>query len=321
MTHAAVVVPTFRRPESLERTLRSVLAQGELARWAAEVVVADNAPEAPAAAVAERMRALLPVPLRYVHEPRPGVATARNAALAAVTAGHVAFIDDDETASPGWLAALVGAHLALDADATFGPVCGRAPDAPLAERAHVECFFSRLKDGPTRLLPDAVGCGCGNSVMRRATALAGSAPFDTGADLIGGEDDRLFERLIRDGARFAWAADAWVDEEVPASRANARYLMERAFVRGQGPPRKRLRRSPPDRLGAAAWMAVGVAQAGLHGTAAGALRLAGRDGWLPQAERAAAGLGKVVWWPQVGLYGGPPAAAARSDAPVTPRPD
>ena len=172
----------------------------------------------------------------------------------------------------------------------------------------MEHFFSRLKDGPTRILPDAVGCGCGNSAMRRATALAGPSPFDTAADHIGGEDDRLYERLTKAGARFGWAADAWVDEEVPASRATVRYLMERAFVRGQGPPRKRLRRSPPDPLGAAAWMAVGAAQVGLHGTAAGALRLAGRVGWLPQAERAAGGLGKMVWWPQVELYGGLDAA-------------
>ena len=308
----AVLIPTLRRPESLERTLRSVFAQERLTELAAEIVVADNAPEGSALAVVDRLRALSPVPLRYVHAPKPGVATVRNAGLAGVSAEHVAFIDDDETAPPPWLAALHAAHTALGADVTFGPVHGRAPGARPDEREHVERFFSRRRPEPTGLIGDTDGCGCGNSMMRRASALAGSAPFDTGADVIGGEDDRLFGRLAAAGGRFGWAADAPVDEEVPASRATAAYVLKRAMAMGQGPPRIRLRRTPADPVGAAGWMLVGAAQLLWHGGAALALKLAGRPSWLRQADRASRGLGKVVFWPELAFYGAGAASAAAS---------
>ena len=316
MTVAAVLIPTLRRPESLERALRSVFAQDGLRTLVAEIVVVDNAPEGSAAPVVERLRPASPTPLRYVHAPRPGVATARNAGLATVTADHVVFIDDDETAPPAWLGRLLGAHLRLGADVTFGPVHGRAPGAPAHVRGAVERFFSRLRDDPTGLLPDTAGCGCGNSAMRRATALAGPGPFDTAADAIGGEDDRLFTRLHAQGARFAWAADAALWEEVPPDRTAPRYVLARAMARGQGPTRIALRRTPPARLEAAGWMAVGAAQLLGYGVAAMVGRALRRPGWLGVANRAAGGLGKLVWWPDLAFYGaGVGAAPARPAAP------
>ncbi len=299
----AVLIPTLRRPDSLERTLRSVFAQDALTTLAAEIVVVDNAPEGSAAATVDRLRPASPTPLRYVHAPHPGVATARNVGIATVTADHVAFIDDDETAPPEWLGRLVAAHEALEADVTFGPVHGRAPGAATDVRAAVERFFSRRRPEPTGLLPDTAGCGCGNSLMRRATALAGPGPFDTAADAIGGEDDRLFARLKAAGGRFAWAADAGLWEEVPDGRARPSYLLARAMARGQGPTRIALRRTPPARAEAAGWMAVGAVQLAVHGAAALALRCAGRPAWLDQADRAARGWGKLVWWPDLAFYG------------------
>ena len=311
----AVLIPTLRRPEALTRALRCVFAQAGVAGRLVEIVVVDNAPEGSARAVVERLASEAPAPLRYVHAPKPGVATARNAGLRQVTADHVAFLDDDETAGPGWLAALLAAHETLGADVTFGPVRGRAPDAPPRDRPQIERFFSRLRADPTGPIDDHDGCGCGNSMMRRATALAGPAPFDVRADAIGGEDDRLFVRIAKDGGRFAWAADAWVDEEVPPARATAAYVLSRAFAMGQGPTRICLRCTPPDWVGAGGWMLVGLAQFALHAGAAVALRLLGRPAWLAQADRASRGLGKAVWWPELAFYGAGANAAA---APARP---
>jgi glycosyltransferase involved in cell wall biosynthesis len=39
----------------------------------------------------------------------------------------IAFLDDDEEASPGWLAALIETQRRYDADVVFGPVRARAP--------------------------------------------------------------------------------------------------------------------------------------------------------------------------------------------------
>ena len=85
--------------------------------------------EAQARALVERLAAESPWPMVYRHAPTPGVATARNAGLAATTAPLIAFLDDDEAAEPGWLSALADARDRLGADVVFGPIHGRAPDA------------------------------------------------------------------------------------------------------------------------------------------------------------------------------------------------
>lgn len=310
-----VMTPTFRRPAALARALESVALQQGLAGIACEVLVVDNAPDGDAAAVVEALRPRLSTPLIYVHEPRPGVANARNAGLAAATGAHVAFLDDDEVASPRWLAALRETHLALGADVTFGPVHGRAPDAPAELRPLLERFFSRADLGATGLLDSHDGGGCGNSMMRRATALAGDAPFDPAANETGGEDDRLFQALHARGGVFAWAADAHVDEMVPPERSTLAYAVRRNFAYGQGPTKQRLRAR--DRMGAAGWMAVGAAQAAGHGSAALALRALGQPAWRCSAVSAAAGFGKMLPSAEIGFYGLAALRRGSASAPAT----
>ncbi len=199
MRDVAVLIPTLRRPAMLERALRSVFAQvGSLDRIAA-VVVADNDPEGSAAALIDRLRVEAPVPLTYAHAPVPGVATARNVGLAAADAPLIAFLDDDEAASPGWLSALLQAQSQTGADVLFGPIRGRVPEGTGWTTAYLERFFGR--DGPTQTrLTDQIH-GCGNSLMVRATALPGPAPFDSAMDQTGGEDDQDPDRAPAAGKR------------------------------------------------------------------------------------------------------------------------
>ena len=76
MGDVAVIVPTLRRPESLERALCSLFQQTGVGDRLESVVVVDNDPAASAATVVESLRAVSPWPLTYVHAPHPGVATA-----------------------------------------------------------------------------------------------------------------------------------------------------------------------------------------------------------------------------------------------------
>ena len=101
----------------------------------------------------------------------------------------------------------------------------------------------------------------------------------------------------------------------PAKRARAGYVLGRSFAFGQGPTRACLRRDPPDRLGAAGWMAVGALQAALYGAPALVLRALARPAWLPMAVKAMGGLGKVSPWKTMNFYG----AAMLAPAPASPR--
>ncbi len=282
MGQIAVLVPTMRRPESLARALRSLFAQ-DAPQLIAQIVVVDNSPEASARATVDALRSASPVALTYVHEPRPGVATARNAGLAA-------------------------AHASYGAAVTFGPVQGVTPPGTGWAAPYLDRFFSRL--GPETSGPIEEAYGCGNSIMTRALALPGPAPFDTGSDETGGEDDKLFAALRARGGGFAWAADAPVLEHAPADRAKLSYALWRAFGYGQTP--SELCARDGDWPGVAKWMAVGVAQVLVFSLKAAMLWAANNPARAEAADRAARGLGKVFWWSPQRFYG--QAAAKRSSA-------
>ena len=300
MNDVDILIPTLRRPDHLARALSSAFAQTGAFELLACIVVVDNSPEASARMTVEALRAASPSPLVYVHAPKPGVATARNAGLAASHASLVAFLDDDEEAPPHWLSSLRSAHLALGAAVTFGPVRGVAVDAHPDLRDYLDGFFSREGGARTELIEEPFGCG--NSMMTRALALAGSAPFDVRSDRTGGEDDRLFARLREEGLRFGWAPEAWLYEHAPASRSTLRYALKRAFCYGQGPSQTAVRARRWGLL--AVTMAIGSAQASVNGFSAFALFVARRPRLaITRLDRAARGLGKVMWPVKVKLYG------------------
>jgi succinoglycan biosynthesis protein ExoM len=287
----AVVIPTLRRPDSLERALRSVFAQDQALERVAAVVVADNDPDGSAAALVDRLRPEGPVALIYAHAPVPGVATARNVGLLATDAPLIAFLDDDEAASTGWLAALLEAQVQTGADVVFGPIRGRVPEGTGWTTPYLERFFGRA--GPAETGPLDEPWGCGNALMVRATALPGPAPFDVAADQTGGEDDKLFAALSARGGRYGWAADAWVDEFAPPHRATLRYALTRAFAYGQGPSQTAA--AAKNWPGVARWMLIGAAQAGVWGAASLALALLRRPSRAGAYDRLARGLGKIFW--------------------------
>lgn len=287
----AVIIPTLRRPESLKRAVRSALVQTGVSDRLREIVVVDNDPQASSRDATARLAGEAEIPIIWRHAPRPGVATARNEGLAASTAPLIAFLDDDEAASPGWLAALLTAQAATGADAVFGPIRGRVPDETGWTRPYLERFFGR--EGPDRTQLIDTPYGCGNSLLVRATALPGAAPFNAAADQSGGEDDALFAALAARGGRFGWAADAWVEEFAPPHRATLRYALTRAFAYGQGPSQTAA--AARDWLAVARWMAVGAAQTVVWGAAALGLTLVASPRRAEHLDRCARGLGKLFW--------------------------
>lgn len=291
MGDVSILVPTLRRPASLERALHSLFAQTGVADRVAEIVVVDNDPAGSARDGVDDLRGAAPWPLVYVHAPRPGVATARNTGLTVTSAPLIAFLDDDEAASPGWLAALLAGQAATGADVVFGPITGRAADAPAWLTPYLERFFGR--EGPVRTGLIEMPFGCGNSLMVRATALPGPAPFDVAADEAGGEDDALFAALKARGGRFGWVANAWVEEFAPAHRATLQYALVRAFAYGQGPSQTAAaRRDWPAVL---RWMIIGAGQAVVWGASAALLALLRHPGRAELYDRAARGAGKLFW--------------------------
>ena len=110
MARVTIMIPTQRRPDGLAVAARSVLGQTGVDPAELELVIVDNDQVASARTVAEDLAKSAPFPVIYVHEPRPGVAFARNAGMAQASCELIAFLDDDEESPAGWMAALIAAR-------------------------------------------------------------------------------------------------------------------------------------------------------------------------------------------------------------------
>jgi len=312
MPDVSVVIPTFRRPGGLFRAAQSVLAQ--INAPAFEIVIIDNDPEGTAKETAQKIADLAPatIPVRYVHEPRAGVANARNRAVDEVSAPLIAFLDDDQSAPEHWLASLTAAHTGHPAAVTFGPVETVLPDGITAHRAYFERFFARELDAPTGLIDHYYGCG---NALLDMTRMPDSRPlFDAEMNETGGEDDVLFGQLERAGERFGWASGASVYEHVPAARATLGYTLKRAMAYGQGPCTM-ARKSVPKRWDKVAfWMLVGAYKALVNGLVYAVQFILRAPGRAASLDRAVRGLGKVFWWVDFHFYGAPALGKSTSSA-------
>jgi hypothetical protein len=311
----SIVIPTQRRPGPLRVAAASALRQSGVEGLSLELVIADNDQVPSARPIADRLGAEAPFPVIYVHEPKAGVANVRNAALGAARGDLIAFLDDDEEAPEGWLAALLAAQARFGADVVFGPVRARAPAEVVRHRAYLEHFFSRHGPAEAGLIADYHGCG--DSLVRRAALPHPHRPFSAIRNRTGGEDDLLFGAMQAAGARFAWAPEAWVWEDPAPERLNLGYTILRAFAYGHGPSAHCAAASPPDWPGVARWMLIGIGQAAVYGLLALVQWMVRAPDRAFSLDRAARGLGKTLWWGpfRINFYGRAAPSTDRS-APV-----
>jgi hypothetical protein len=293
----SVVIPTFRRPESFARAVRSVFAQRGLpAEQVIDLVVADNDPAGSALPIARELAAQAPAWLRRVevlHEPTPGVATVRNTAVAAVKTPLIAFLDDDQSAPETWLASMLADHARFPAAALFGRIETALPDGVRQHTGYFRAFFDRT--GPVSSGFISHYYGCGNTLIDLRRLPAQRPLFDTAANETGGEDDLLFERVRAHGGQFAWSTQACVFEHVPANRVRLGFTLRRAFAYGQGPSFKAHSAPLPRRLMLPVYMGMGAVQALLMGPLGGVLLALRMPGAAWCLDKAARGLGKLFW--------------------------
>lgn len=287
----SIIIPTFCRPERAVEAARSALAQ--LCDIAFEVVLVDNDP---AGSALGPLHALTDPRIIVVHEPRAGVANARNAGLRAARGDMIAFLDDDETAPTLWLSELLRVQREHAADVVFGPVRTRLAASPRDHAEFFNAFFARdtgHAEGPISMF---YGCGC--SLIRRA-ALPSAEPFSPARNEIGGEDDLLFQTMEAAGASFAWAPGAWVWETPELSRVTLAYTLRRAFAYGQGPATKAWTGPKRDLSAIAFWMSVGLVQTGVYGAAALGSFLAKTPRRAFAYRKCVEGIGKLLWFPVI----------------------
>lgn len=221
-----IAVLTYRRPDDIAVALPRLLAQAESAHISTTVLVIDNDPSGSAKDVVARFEA---PNLIYANETHPGIAAARNRALAeAADFDLLVFIDDDEVPVDGWLNSLLDQHAVSGAAAIAGPVVSQYA-AELTAWVSAGGFFDRrrLRSG-TQLSVAATN----NLLLDLHQIRALGLGFDERFGLSGGSDTLFTRQLIKCGARMEWCDDAIVIDRVPVERLSRSWVLRRALRSG-----------------------------------------------------------------------------------------
>lgn len=226
-----VAVLTYKRPEDLALAVPRLLEQLDSIEEPASVLVVDNDP---AGSARETVQAFASPQVRYVHEPHPGIAAARNHALSESAGDSVlVFIDDDEVPTENWLRTLVSLHRESGAAAVVGPVVSeyaRPPERWIQEGR----FFDRrrLRTG-TRLTVAATN----NLLLDLPQIRAYGLTFDERFGLSGGSDTLFTRKLVKLGGVMLWCDEAAVIDRVPVSRLSRDWVLRRALRSGNSAAR------------------------------------------------------------------------------------
>lgn len=206
----SIVIPTFNRKDSLQKTLDGLARQTYPAEQFEAVVVSDGSTDGTDALLAQ-FAAAAPFALQAVAQPNGGPARARNNGIEHAQGEVVVFLDDDVEPAPDFLAVHAALHAGQDSTVVIGPML---PDPALLwqepawiawEHAMLEKQYMAWRTGEWE------GCGphhfySGNASVRRED-LAAVGGFDE--QFPRQEDVELAVRLEKQrGVRFVYAPDA-----------------------------------------------------------------------------------------------------------------
>ena len=235
----SVIVCTHDRARYLKPCLAALAAQ-QGAAGCFEVLVVDSAsPPAGAAAIAALAHAH---GARLVVADRPGLSLARNLGARAARGTWLAYLDDDATADPGWVAAIIAAGSHQPAPAALGGLIRPHFEAPLPAwwpANLVGVLTVLLHDRPGTVgesLPRGVEPYGANFIVR-ADALAAIGFFPEtlgriGGNLLSGEEILVLRRIEAQGGRVAYDPAIAVTHSIQAERLNVAWLLRRQYWQG-----------------------------------------------------------------------------------------
>ncbi len=233
----SVVICTYNRLDHLPAAIASALQQN-LPPQSFEVIVVDNASTDGTAQAVQTLMAAHPN-LRYLHEGRMGLATARNNGWQAAQGTFVAFLDDDAKAAPDWLA--TAATLIEHSPAQL--CCVGGPIHPFYTSPRPDWWLDRYEIRTRGDVQRPLRKGeffSGSNMIWRKTLLETYGGFEVNAGMKGtqlgmGEETALFRRIweAESTPLFLYDPALRVYHWVPPDKMTMRYIIKRASAAGQ----------------------------------------------------------------------------------------
>ena len=236
-----VIIPTRNRSRLLARTIESLLAAPAPPGLQVQILAVNNGSTDATGALLEWMAARHRGRVHVINERRRGKSRALNAGIAAATGDLIGMIDDDEEIDSQWYETVYRAFQDPQLDFIGGPYVPRWATPPPAwlpkdymavvggvDTAAEPCDFG--SDFPGILKG-------GNAVVRREVLLRvgpyaehlGPSGF---ARLLSCEDEEMYHRLLKAGARGRYLPSLIIHHHVCAARMTPAYFRRWCFWRG-----------------------------------------------------------------------------------------
>lgn len=201
-----LVICTANRARDLAFTLQAMRRLRRPAGCTVQLIVVDNGSTDETPAVLAAAAPNLPFGLEVVHEAKPGLAAARNAALAQARGDIIAWTDDDCIPAEDWLESLVR-HFEEDPalDVLGGQVRLFNPSHyPMTVKLDAVPKVMEMQQFPGDFL-----LGCNMAFRRSVPARIGKFDdrFGAGAPLRAAEDTDFLHRALIAGCRIAYHPD------------------------------------------------------------------------------------------------------------------
>lgn len=241
MMRLDVLIPTRNRSGLLARAIDSLLAAPAPTGLDVRIVVINNGSTDSTAGFLEWMTARFRGRVAVLHERRRGKSRALNAGIAASTADLIGMIDDDEQIDSRWYEEIYRAFQDPSLQFIGGPYVPEwSTPTPAWLPQEYLAVIGSVDSGPEPrdFGPEFPGIlKGGNAVIRREVLLKvgpyaeylGPAGL---ARLLSCEDEEMYLRLLKAGARGRYLPSLIVHHHVCASRITPAYFRRWCFWRG-----------------------------------------------------------------------------------------
>lgn len=235
---------THSRPIMLSRCLESLAKQSAPAGFSVSIVVVDNEPTQNNRDLVEDFARQCPLPIHYRHEPRRGIAFARNAVLdeaLTLEADWIAMLDDDETAAPDWIECLMAPEYLATPILMGRQVFVYPEEMP---------FWTKPK--PAMRRRDVEGIerdrAFTNNVRFSISLVLAGLRFREDLALTSGEDTDFFARAHASGFRIRHTTKAVTFEEAHPDRHTLSAQVYRSYWEAASETRRQLASQPGRRV-------------------------------------------------------------------------
>jgi glucosyl-dolichyl phosphate glucuronosyltransferase len=241
-----VLLCTYNRSQRLGETLESLVFQSLPESLCWEILVVDNNSADETRQVVEGFQRRYQNRVRYLFEPKQGISHARNAAIREAAGDILAFIDDDETATPNWLQNLT-MNLHSDEWAGAGgrvlPPSSFSPPPWLLKTSWFAAgplaSFDKGLDGAELREPPF---GANMAFRKEVFTKLGGFRIDlgrSGANMISNEDTEFGRRVLAAGLRIRYEPSALIYHPVEERRLRKDYFLSWWFNKGRSDSRER----------------------------------------------------------------------------------